>query len=91
MHYNVDYSGMTEEEQVKKALKDIKEWWGTAHYNKCAKALQEDAGKSTRQLLLVGMSLAGVEGFPAHAFIDTYWNPQMELKLVGGFKQYRTK
>ena len=91
MHYNVDYSGMTEEEQVKKALKDIKEWWGTTHYNKCVKALQQDAGKSTRQLLLVGMSLSGVEGFPAHAFIDTYWNPQMELNLVGGMKQYKTR
>ena len=31
MHYNIDYSGMPEDEQVKKALKDIKEWWGTAH------------------------------------------------------------
>jgi hypothetical protein len=39
----------------------------------------------------MGMSFSGVEGFPAEAFVDTYWNPQMELELVGGFKQYNSK
>jgi hypothetical protein len=91
MHYNVDYSGMPEDEQVKKALKDIKEFWGTTHYKKCVKALQEDAGRTSRRVLIMGMSFSGVEGFPAEAFVDTYWNPQMELELVGGFKQYRSK
>ena len=91
MHYTVDYSGMTEEEQVKKALKDVKEWLGTEHFNKVIEALKQDAGKTSRHMLLIGMSFAGVEGFPAHAMIDTYWNPQRELDLVGGFKQYRSK
>ena len=64
-----------------KALKDVKQWFGTKKYNQFVKAFTVCKGRVNRIELEIAMAINGVEGYPADVFIDKYWSPQMQLDL----------
>jgi len=78
MGYEKHYQG-TEAEKLSVALKDCKEWLGTKAFNKVAKALQQDRGRTSRSFLLIQFAMMGIQGYPAYAMINTYWSPQRDL------------
>jgi hypothetical protein len=81
MGYEIRYDRSNEAEAQAKALKDIKQWLGVKQYNKVAKILADDHGRSTRFMITLGLSMQGIQGYPAEVMADTYWSPQMLLDL----------
>ena len=78
MHYEREYTG-TEADKLSRALKDCREWLGKATFNKVAKALQQDRGRTSMNFLLIQFAMMGIQGYPAYAMINTYWSPQRDL------------
>jgi hypothetical protein len=78
MHYEINYVDKTPED----AIKDCKKWLGTKQFNFVVKALKNDNGTSSRQLIKFCLSIQGIQGYPADAMIDKYWNPQQEFDLT---------
>jgi hypothetical protein len=81
MGYEIQYDRSNEAEAEAKALKDIKKWLGTKQYNKVAKILANDHGRATRFMIILGLSMQGIQGYPAEVMADKYWSPQMQLDL----------
>ena len=84
MHYEIDYANKSPEQ----AIKDCKQWLGTKQFNKVAKILQQDCGNTPRQLVRFGLMMQGIQGYPAEAMINKYWNPQQELDLAPVDEQF---
>ena len=78
MHYEINYADKTQEQ----AIKDCKQWLGTKQFNKIVKILQADCGNTPRRLVQFGLMIQGIQGYPAEAMINEYWNPQQELDLA---------
>ena len=81
MGYTIKYDRLNEDEAQAKAIKDVKDWLGTKQFNKVAKILANDHGRSSRFLITLGLSMQGIEGYPAEVMADKYWSPQMLLDL----------
>ena len=79
MSYEIQYSNIESAETVKKALKDCKDWLGTARYKKVCDILKTDHGQTQPSLIRIGLMMQGIQGYPAQAMIDTYWSPQRRL------------
>ena len=80
MHYTVEYVGYENPEaKADAAIADCKKWLGKKQFAKVVKILQADKGQSTRQLVLFGLSMQGIQGFPAEVMLGRYWSPQREL------------
>jgi hypothetical protein len=81
MHYEISYD-TTDAKAEDKALKDIKDFWGAKHFKKVTKALADDHGRSSKQMIFIGLSICGgIEGYPAQVLVNKYWTPQMLLDL----------
>ena len=78
MHYERDYSGQPEWMAKVDALKDAQEWLGKVKYRRVVKLLKNDYVSSKRMLLL-GLALVGIQGYPAHVMIDVYAPKQLKL------------
>lgn len=78
MSYEIEYD-ITDPKAEAKALKDIKDFWGTKHFNKVTKVLAEDHGRSSKRMILISLGMCGVQGYPARVLLDKYWTPQMLL------------
>ena len=78
MSYEIEYDTKDPKAEAK-ALKDIKDFWGTKHFNKVAKALADDHGRSSKRMILISLGMCGVQGYPARVLLDKYWTPQMLL------------
>ena len=78
MSYEIEYD-TTDPKAEAKALKDIKDFWGTKHFNKVTKVLAEDHGRSSKRMILISLGMCGVQGYPARVLLDKYWTPQMRL------------
>ena len=78
MSYEIEYD-TTDPKAEAKALKDIKDFWGTKHFNKVTKVLAEDHGRSSKRMILISLGMCGVQGYPARVLLDKYWTPQMLL------------
>ena len=78
MSYEIEYN-ITDPKAEAKALKDIKDFWGTKHFNKVTKVLAEDHGRSSRRMIYISLGMCGVQGYPARVLLDKYWTPQMLL------------
>jgi hypothetical protein len=81
MGYEIDYAGMEPAAAADKAVKDVKHWLGVKRFNKIVKILQGNEGVMSRGFARFALSMVGVQGFPAEAMIDRYWNPQLQLDL----------
>jgi len=81
MGYTIKYDRLNEDEAQAKAIKDVKDWLGTKQFNKVAKILASDHGRSSRFMITLGLSMQGIEGYPAEVMADKYWSPQMLLDL----------
>lgn len=79
MRYTVQYSDLASQETVNKALADCKKWLGNAQFKNVCKILQADNGRTSASLVRFGLSLQGIEGYPATALMDTYWTRQRNL------------
>ena len=80
MHYEIKYD-LDDIKAEAQAIKDIKSFWGVKHFNKVAKMLAEDHGRSNKQAIYLGLGCCGVSGYPAKVMIDKYWSPQMRLNF----------
>lgn len=79
-HFTVDYNTIKAgEKRVAKALKDCKDWLGTKQYRKIIQIIKADNGRTSRNLLLFGLAMRGVQGYPAEVMIDEFWSPQRDL------------
>ena len=79
-HYTMDYSTLPEgEKRIAKALKDCKDWLGTQQYRKIIRIIKADNGRTPRNLLMIGLALRGIQGYPAEVMIDEFWSPQRSL------------
>ena len=80
MSYEKDYSGQPEWMAKVDALKDAQEWLGKAKFRKVVKLLKND-NVSSKRMLLLGLALVGIQGYPAQVMIDVYAPKQLELDL----------
>lgn len=81
MSYEIEYDTTDRSEAEVKAIKDVEQWLGVKNFNKLVKILGEDQGRTSRFMVLLGISLQGIEGYPAEVLLKKYWNPQQELNL----------
>ncbi len=81
MSYEIKYDLTDVAKAEAKAIKDCKQWLGVKQFNKVAKILTEDKGRSSRFMIRLGLSFQGIEGYPAGVMMEKYWSPQMELDL----------
>ena len=78
MHYEINYADKTQEQ----AIKDCKQWLGAKQFSNVVKILQADCGNTPRRLVRFGLMMQGIQGYPAEAMINEYWNPQQEFDLI---------
>lgn len=80
MHYTVEYVGYENPEaKADAAIADCKKWLGKKQFAQVVRILQNDKGQSTRQLVLFGLAMQGIQGYPAEVMVGRYWTPQREL------------
>lgn len=79
MAYEIQYDLSNTEEAEEKAIKDCKEWLTTKRFNQVVTALQEDQGRTSKNRIILFLGLLGIQGYPAHAMVRRYWNPQQNL------------
>jgi hypothetical protein len=72
MHYETEYDTSDVSAAQAKAIKDCKDWLGTKQFNKVVKILKEDEGRTSKQLVLFGLSLQGIQGYPANVMVELY-------------------
>jgi hypothetical protein len=72
MHYETEYDTTDVSAAQAKAIKDCKEWLGAKQFNKVVKILKEDEGRTSKQLVLFGLSLQGIQGYPANVMVELY-------------------
>lgn len=79
MHYEVRYDQQDETAKADAAIADCKKWLGKKRFAQVVRILQDDKGQSTRRLVLFGLAMQGIQGYPAEVMADRYWTPQREL------------
>lgn len=79
MHYEVRYDQQDETAKADAAIADCKKWLGKKQFARVVRILQNDKGQSTRQLVLFGLAMQGIQGYPAEVMVGRYWTPQREL------------
>jgi len=79
MHYDIDYSGLSEKQAKAKALRDIKEYLGTRRFNKIEADLKASAPIKRASFVFM-LGFAGIQGFPAHVWYERLW-PQADMHM----------
>ena len=79
MSYEIEYSDLESPQTIQKAVDDCKQWLGSAQFKKVCKILQADNGRTSASLVRFGLSLQGIQGYPATVLMDTYWTRQRDL------------
>lgn len=79
MHYEVRYDQQDETAKADAAIADCKKWLGKKQFAQVVRILQNDKGQSPRKLVLLGLGMQGIQGYPAEVMADRYWTPQREL------------
>lgn len=79
MHYEVRYDQQDETAKADAAIADCKKWLGKKQFAQVVRILQNDKGQSPRKLVLFGLGMQGIQGYPAEVMADRYWTPQREL------------
>jgi hypothetical protein len=71
-HYTKDYSNLSDEEKRTEALADIREYLGSAQFNKITRSMRSQP-KPTPHLWRFIASFAGVQGYPAEVWYEHIW------------------
>lgn len=79
MSYEITYD-LTDNRAKFNAMKDAQEFLGKAKFRKVVSILQNDR-TSSRRMLILGLALVGIQGYPAEVMIDMYVPKQLELDL----------
>jgi hypothetical protein len=70
MSYEIRYEGDAAEKEAK-ALADCKNWLGEAQYRKVCEILQQAVKEgASEELLLFGLSMQGIQGYPAAVLVQ---------------------
>ncbi len=78
--FTVDYNVHPEgEKRIAAALKDCKAWLGTKDYRRIIRILTQDRGRTSRNLIMIGLAMQGVQGYPAEVMVQEFWSPQRDL------------
>ncbi len=80
MHYEITYK-TTDPLAESNALMDCRKWLGNRQYHKVIDILKGDNGRTPRSLVIFGLSMQGIQGYPAQVMVDKYWSPQMTLDI----------
>jgi hypothetical protein len=71
MHYEIDYTNKANAAEA--AEQDCIEWLGKKQFNKVVAILLADERRSSEQLVLLGLSMQGIQGYPARVLMERYW------------------
>ena len=71
MHYEIDYTNKTN--AAEDAEQDCIYWLGKEQFDKLVAILQADEGRTNENLVRLGLSLQGIQGFPAEVLMNKYW------------------
>ena len=74
MHYDRHYTADNEKLNRAEAITDCIEWLGEDTFNKLVKELKK-CRNCTLDYLYFGISLTGIEGYPAKVLIEAYVDP----------------
>ena len=80
MSYEIKYN-TTDPLAESNALMDCRKWLGNRQYRKVIDILKGDNGRTPRSLVVFGLSMQGIQGYPAQVMVDKYWSPQMTLDI----------
>jgi hypothetical protein len=81
MSYNIEYDLSLPEQAQAQAIADCKDWLGSKKFKKVINLLKEDKGRTSRNIVIFALSFQGIQGYPAEAMVNKYWNPQRELDI----------
>ena len=80
MSLTVDYNIHPEgEKRIMAALADCKKWLGTKDYRRIVRALTQDRGRTSRNMITLGLAMQGIQGYPAEVMVQEFWSPQRDL------------
>jgi len=77
MSYEITYD-LTDNRAKFNAMKDTQEYLGKAMFRKVVGILQNDYTSSKRMMIL-GLAIIGVQGYPAEVMVDMYAPKQLKL------------
>jgi hypothetical protein len=81
MSYNIEYDLSLPEQAQAQAIADCKDWLGSKKFKKVVNLLKEDKGRTSRNIVIFALSFQGIQGYPAEAMVNKYWNAQRELNI----------
>ena len=81
MSYEIKYDLTLPEAAEAKAVADCKEWLGSKNFKKVVNLLKADKGRTSRKMVVFALSFQGIQGYPAEAMVNKYWNAQRELSI----------
>jgi len=73
MHYYIEYENLESDATKRKALKDCKDFLGARRFKQVSLILANDHQQTSKELVLFGLGLSGIQGYPAEVMIETYW------------------
>lgn len=73
MHREIHYDTTNKPMAEYKALKDCFDWLGNKQYNKVAKTYELTDEKLSHELLLLGLAMQGIQGYPAEVFLKKFY------------------
>ena len=80
MSYEIKYD-TTDPLAESNALMDCRKWLGNRQYRKVIDILKGDNGRTPKRMVIFGLSMQGIQGYPAQVMVDKYWSPQMTLDI----------
>ena len=80
MHFEITYK-TSDALAESNALMDCRKWFGNRLYRNVIEILKGDNGRTPRSLVIFGLSMQGIQGYPAQVMVDKYWSPQMTLDI----------
>lgn len=73
MHYFIEYENLESDVTKRKALQDCKDFLGARKFKEVSLILANDHRQTSKHIVLFGLSLTGIEGYPAEVMLETYW------------------
>ena len=74
--YEIKYDTSNVSEAQAKAIQDCKDWLGEKRFAILIEAFKQDIAStepSSKQAVKVGLTMIGIQGYPAEVLVDTYF------------------
>ena len=81
MSYEIQYDLSLPEQAQAQAIADCKDWLGSKKFKQVISLLKADKGRTSRKMVVFALSFQGIQGYPAEAMVNKYWNAQRELSI----------